>query len=251
MNRNRDQILYEMGLSPLWKLRSKPAVTASPFQNKQEENGLGQKAEFDVLTRAQNLSQAQQISQVDWDALHHSISSCQACGLCKERKQTVPGVGDRQASWMLIGEGPGVEEDAQGEPFVGQAGKLLDAMLEAIDLKRGEDVYIANAVKCRPPRNRTPDVSEMTACFPYLKRQIALINPKLIILLGRAAVQAVLGGNQSLSSLRGKIFHYENDGQNIPAMVTYHPAYLLRNLPDKLKAWEDLCRVRRFMKTDG
>jgi len=229
-----------MGFGALWKLRS------LPIAHRQENSEKAEK--LSAVADTQNPGREQKIAHMDWDVLHQSISSCQACDLCKDRKQAVPGVGDRQASWLLIGEGPGVEEDAQGEPFVGQAGRLLDAMLEAIDLKRGEDVYIANAVKCRPPGNRTPDISEITTCFPYLKRQIELIRPTLIILLGRAAVQAVLGESQSLASLRGKILRYENGGQDIPVIVTYHPAYLLRNLPDKLKAWEDLCRARQRMR---
>jgi uracil-DNA glycosylase family 4 len=160
----------------------------------------------------------------------------------------VPGVGDESAGWLFIGEGPGAEEDARGEPFVGVAGKLLDAMLAAIDLKRGEDVYIANAVKCRPPGNRTPEAAEMAACAPYLKRQIALIEPRLIVLLGRAAVHALLGDQGSLASLRGKPLAYRDGEKEIPVIVTYHPAYLLRTLPDKAKAWEDLCRARALMR---
>jgi len=191
---------------------------------------------------------AQHIAGLGWDQLRQSIADCSACGLCAQRKQTVPGVGDESAGWLFIGEGPGAEEDARGEPFVGVAGKLLDAMLAAIELKRGENVYIANAVKCRPPGNRTPEAAEMAACAPYLKRQIALIEPRLIVLLGRAAVHAVLGEEGSLSSLRGKPLSYRDGEKEIPVIVTYHPAYLLRTLPDKAKAWEDLCRARTLMR---
>lgn len=182
-----------------------------------------------------------------WAALEAEIRSCQACGLCERRKQAVPGVGDREASWLLIGEGPGAEEDERGEPFVGQAGRLLDAMLAAIGLRRGEDVYIANAVKCRPPGNRTPEAAEMAACKPFLNRQIELIQPRLILLLGRAAVHTVLDNDRSLASLRGRRHEY----QGIPVVVTYHPAYLLRNLTDKSKAWEDLLHARRVMRELG
>lgn len=188
---------------------------------------------------------------MDWDALGSEVAACQACGLCRERRQAVLGVGDLGADWLFIGEGPGAEEDARGEPFVGQAGKLLDAMLAAIDLRRGNDVYIANAVKCRPPGNRTPEAAEMAACAPYLKRQIALIRPRLLVLLGRAAAHAVLGDVGSLAGLRGKSFAYRvasADDEAIPVIVTYHPAYLLRTLPDKAKAWEDLCRARALMR---
>jgi DNA polymerase len=153
-------------------------------------------------------------------------------------------VGDRNADWLFIGEGPGAEEDQLGEPFVGQAGKLLDNMLSAIGLQRGEDVYIANAVKCRPPNNRTPEPAEICACRPFLERQIALLQPKLIVVLGRAAAQAVLANDDALGSMRGRI-HRRN---GIPVVVTYHPAYLLRTPLDKAKAWEDLCLARRTMR---
>jgi uracil-DNA glycosylase family 4 len=188
-----------------------------------------------------------------WDELRQSVAGCSACALCQGRKQAVLGVGDASADWLFVGEGPGAEEDARGEPFVGPAGKLLDAMLAAIDLRRGEDVYIANAVKCRPPNNRTPEVAEISACAPYLKRQIALLQPRLIVLLGRAAAHAVLGNVGPLGALRGKPFEYpasECNGRRIPVVVTYHPAYLLRTLPDKAKAWEDLCRARALMRME-
>ena len=191
---------------------------------------------------------AAQIARMGWDELRRSIADCRACGLCAQRRQAVPGVGDERADWLFIGEGPGAEEDARGEPFVGQAGKLLDAMLAAIDLERGADVYIANAVKCRPPGNRTPEAGEMAACAPYLQRQIELLQPKLIVLLGRAAVQAVLGVDSSLAGLRGKPLACAAGGREIPVVVTYHPAYLLRTLPDKAKTWEDLCRARALMR---
>ena len=189
------------------------------------------------------------IATLDWAALAGEIQSCRACTLCAQRKQAVPGVGDARADWLFIGEGPGAEEDERGEPFVGQAGRLLDAMLASIRLARGEDVYIANAVKCRPPSNRTPEAAEMAACRPFLARQIALLQPKLIVLLGRAAVQSVLGEDGSLASLRGKHLRYRADGLDVPVVVTYHPAYLLRSLPDKAKAWEDLCRARALMRS--
>ncbi|MFT4173340.1 MAG: uracil-DNA glycosylase [Rhodocyclaceae bacterium] len=174
---------------------------------------------------------------LDWDGLFEATANCRACRLCERRKQAVLGVGDREADWMIVGEGPGAEEDERGEPFVGQAGRLLDAMLPAIGLARDKNVYIANAVKCRPPGNRTPQPDEMAACRPYLVRQIELVRPKLILAMGRPAVQTLLGGEPRISASRGKVFHYES----IPVVVTYHPAYLLRNLPDKAKAWEDLC----------
>jgi DNA polymerase len=147
------------------------------------------------------------------------------------------GVGDVQAEWLFIGEGPGADEDAQGEPFVGQAGKLLDNMLMAINLRRGKNVYIANIVKCRPPSNRTPEADEIETCLPYLRRQIELIKPRLIVALGKTASTALLGKDAPLSSLRGKL----HDFNGTPLIVTYHPAYLLRSPSEKAKAWEDLC----------
>jgi uracil-DNA glycosylase family 4 len=149
----------------------------------------------------------------------------------------VLGVGDIHADWLFVGEAPGAEEDVQGEPFVGAAGKLLDAMLAAIHLRRGENVYIANILKARPPGNRNPKPEEITACLPYLERQVQLIQPKLIVALGRFAAHTLLDTDASISSLRGQVHQY----QGIPLIVTYHPAYLLRNLADKARAWEDLC----------
>ncbi|MBV2262953.1 MAG: uracil-DNA glycosylase [Thauera sp.] len=187
------------------------------------------------------------IATFDWEALEAGIRDCRACALCERRKQAVPGVGDRQARWMLVGEGPGAEEDQRGEPFVGQAGRLLDNMLAAIGLKRGEDVYIANAVKCRPPHNRTPERGEIAACLPYLDRQIALVQPRLLIALGRPAAQALLDREIAISAARGKRF----ERAGVAVVVTYHPAYLLRNPQDKAKAWEDLCFARRLMAEAG
>jgi DNA polymerase len=157
--------------------------------------------------------------------------------LCETRNQTVFGVGDEAADWMLIGEAPGENEDRAGEPFVGQAGKLLDNMLRAVGLARGTKVFIANVIKCRPPGNRDPEPAEVAQCAPYLERQVALIKPKLIIALGRFAAQSLLGSTASIAALRGRIHHYEG----VPVVVTYHPAYLLRSMPDKAKAWADLC----------
>lgn len=144
---------------------------------------------------------------------------------------------------MLVGEAPGAEEDQRGEPFVGQAGRLLDNMLAALGLKRGDGVYIANAVKCRPPHNRTPEASELSTCLPYLQRQIDLVRPTLLIALGRPAAQALLDAEVRIGAARGRTFRHGDT----PVVVTYHPAYLLRNPQDKAKAWEDLCFARRLM----
>jgi len=180
------------------------------------------------------------VSQMDWGELKDAVRTCTACGLCKQRKQAVFGVGNESGPWLFVGEGPGADEDEQGEPFVGQAGRLLDSMLHAIGLKRGREVYIANVVKCRPPGNRVPTSEESVACAAYLDRQIELIAPKLIVALGKTAATRLLGTEASLSSLRGRVHDY----RGTPVIVTYHPAYLLRTLPDKAKAWEDLVFAR-------
>ncbi len=184
------------------------------------------------------------IMQMDWEALRECVANCQSCALAETRTQTVFGVGDPNADWLLVGEAPGAEEDKRGEPFVGQAGKLLDNMLAAIQLKRGEKVYIANVLKCRPPENRDPHGEEVVKCDPFLKRQVELIRPKLIVAMGRFAAQSILNTDAAIGVLRGKLHDYHG----VPVVVTYHPAYLLRNLPDKAKAWEDLCFARATMQ---
>ncbi|HVE06982.1 MAG TPA: uracil-DNA glycosylase family protein [Paraburkholderia sp.] len=180
------------------------------------------------------------IATLDWDALAARVAGCERCRLCEKRTNTVFGVGDRAADWMLIGEAPGENEDRQGEPFVGQAGKLLDNMLRSLSLTRGTNVYIANVIKCRPPGNRNPEPDEVARCEPYLQRQVALVRPKLIVALGRFAAQSLLKTEASISSLRGRVHEYEG----VPVIVTYHPAYLLRSLHDKAKSWQDLCLAR-------
>ncbi len=187
------------------------------------------------------------IARLDWAALEQRISGCTDCQLCDGRTQTVFGVGDRQAEWMLVGEAPGENEDKQGEPFVGQAGKLLDNMLAAVGLARGRNVFIANVLKCRPPGNRNPEPEEVAQCEPYLRRQIALIQPKLIVVLGRFAAQSLLRTTTPIGKLRGTVHSYEG----IPVVVTYHPAYLLRTLSDKARAWEDLCLAREVHARAG
>jgi uracil-DNA glycosylase len=201
-----------MGLTPVWKLRKEPAPVV-------EENG--------------------------WIEIKKAVPACTACGLHKSRTQTVFGVGDEQADWLFIGEAPGADEDRLGEPFVGQAGKLLDNMLGAIGLNRNENVYICNVLKCRPPGNRNPEPEEVASCSPHLLKQIALIQPKLIIAMGRFAAQTLLNSDASIASLRGRLHQYAG----VPLVVTYHPAYLLRNLPDKAKAWQDLVFARKTMSS--
>jgi DNA polymerase len=211
----RGEILAEMGLAPVWRLR-----TRSIDSDAREREASG-----------------------GWIELKQAVPACTACGLHKSRTQTVFGVGDEQADWMLIGEAPGAEEDRLGEPFVGQAGRLLDNMLAAIELRRGEHVYIANVLKCRPPGNRNPQPEEVAKCTPHLLKQIELVRPKLIVAMGRFAAQTLLNTDASIASLRGRVYRYAG----VALVVTYHPAYLLRNLPDKAKAWADLVFARKTM----
>ena len=228
-------LLKEMGLSPVWALRRKAVLTVEaapmPPANVGANPGTNPGAESSAAA-------------LDWPQLRSAVAQCKACGLCTGRRQAVLGVGDTQADWLFVGEGPGAEEDAKGEPFVGQAGKLLDNMLASIGLRRGEDVYIANTVKCRPPNNRTPEPEETAACFPFLERQIELIRPRLIVALGKPAAQTLLARETSIAAARGTLHAY----RDVPLIVTYHPAYLLRNLPDKAKAWEDLVFMRTTMR---
>ncbi|MDR2709965.1 MAG: uracil-DNA glycosylase [Burkholderiales bacterium] len=188
-------------------------------------------------------TRGQRIAQLSWNDFAADVAACTACDLCKTRTKAVPGVGDVHARWLFVGEGPGAEEDKKGEPFVGQAGRLLDQMLAALGMKRGSDVYIANVLKCRPPNNRAPTPQEADACRPYLERQIALIAPKIIVALGKSAAMLLLNTDASIASLRGRGHRY----QETPLVVTYHPAYLLRSPADKAKSWEDLVFAKRTL----
>lgn len=289
MSFERAALLREMGLGPVWRLRTreadKPAsavdervvpklvpaarpddvthpVAASRMRVSGESAGPARTprphAQASVARPhvpatppvvgapaglADERGRAARIQALDWDVLEADMRACSACRLCEGRNQVVPGVGDRAAEWMLVGEGPGAEEDKRGEPFVGAAGRLLDDMLAAIGLARDQGVYIANAVKCRPPLNRTPQADEIATCLPYLSRQVALVRPRLLIALGRPAAQALLGEEVKINASRGRLFHREGT----PVVVTYHPAYLLRNQADKARAWEDLCFARKAL----
>jgi DNA polymerase len=230
----RERLIEAMGLGPRWLLRGRGAVAAPSGS----ERPTGEPAALALDERAAR------IAALDWAGLRAKVAGCTDCPLCKTRTHTVFGVGDEQAEWMIVGEAPGAEEDARGEPFVGQAGRLLDSMLAALGLAREANVYIANVLKCRPPGNRNPEPFEVAQCSPHLVRQIALVRPRLILALGRFAAQTLLGTDASIASLRGRLFQY----QGVPLVVSYHPAYLLRNLPDKAKAWEDLCYARAALK---
>ena len=250
MKSRRDLVLEEMGLTPIWRLRHAgaapedapptesvpvPASPVTPHQSRPISHAVS------VTDTGDRRSE---IMSLDWVPLKARVASCTDCPLHAKRNKTVFGVGDENADWLFVGEGPGADEDAQGEPFVGQAGKLLDNMLAAISLKRGANVYIANLIKCRPPGNRNPEPGEALRCEPYLHRQIELIRPKLIIALGKVAAANLLASDASVASMRGKVHQY----RGFPLIVTYHPAYLLRNLADKAKAWSDLCFAVRTMQ---
>jgi DNA polymerase len=189
---------------------------------------------------------AQGLELATWETLRAEVNRCTKCALHTTRTQGVFGVGNREAKWLVIGEAPGAEEDRRGEPFVGRAGHLLDAMLRAIGLHRGTNVYIANVLKSRPPGNRDPKPEEVAACLPYLARQIELLRPRVMLAVGRIAAQNLLSTEMSLGRLRGKVHHF--GGLNTPLIVTYHPAYLLRNPSDKRKAWEDLKFARSVFR---
>ena len=192
------------------------------------------------------------VAAMGWDALRQAVVSCRACKLCEGRTNTVFGVGHEHAQWMVVGEAPGEQEDLKGEPFVGKAGQLLDNMLHALGLTRAEadeqhQVFIVNTLKCRPPRNRNPEPDELAQCEPFLIRQIELVQPKIILAMGRFAVQSLLKSGEPIGRLRGRVHHY----QGVPLVVTYHPAYLLRNPQDKARAWEDLCLAAEVVLRAG
>jgi len=298
----REAILRELNLYPQWKRRESPlpvpagdmpapdaAVQSAPSASiTPRGSAAAREAEIPVvpierhepakteIREAPVVSPLSDVAGLDWPQLKQRVSACSICKLRAGCTQTVFGVGDEHADWLFVGEGPGADEDALGEPFVGQAGRLLDNMLMAIKLKRGSNVYIANIVKCRPPGNRNPDAEEIAACLPYLQRQIELIQPRVIVALGKVASNALLGRDATLASLRGKLHDYrvatatgmDEEQQDessressvphqttsshrvwttIPLIVTYHPAYLLRSPSEKAKAWQDLCVAQNKM----
>ena len=228
MDIRRARLWHAMGLGPIYTLRNVPDAVP-----------------MDADVSRPVVDRSALIGRLDWPTLREEVAACRACSLCETRRQTVFGIGNTRAQWMLIGEAPGAEEDMRGEPFVGQAGRLLDNMLASLGMSReGEtpkSVYIANVLKCRPPGNRNPQPDEIAKCEPFLLRQIELVEPALIVVMGRFAAQSLLGTDASIASLRGKPHRINVAGRQIPVVVTYHPAYLLRNLIDKEKSWADLC----------
>jgi uracil-DNA glycosylase len=252
MSGDRKQaFLHEMGLGPVWTQRDWAPATADAADPSSAWSELAKTSAAPAETPIASVPAAHEptapsstdVSRMNWTELREAVAGCVKCGLCRNRNNTVFGVGDEKARWLFVGEGPGRNEDLQGEPFVGPAGKLLDNMLIAMGLKRGENTFIANIVKCRPTdpngRDRPPAPEEAAACMPYLERQIALIQPTVIVALGKTAAVSLLGVDAMtpVSKLRGTVHQFAGR----PLIVTYHPAYLLRTLTDKKKAWADLC----------
>lgn len=265
----REKLIQEMGIGPLWKKRRtdmtrtesrieettafstaegvaedmsiRPSLALeSPFR---QQEFASETASLEESLRQGSAPSAGEIALMNWEQLKENVAGCVKCRLCQTRTKTVFGVGDEKARWLFVGEGPGRSEDAKGEPFVGPAGKLLDNILLSMGLRRGENAYIANTVKCRPiaddGRDRPPAADEAEACLPYLERQIALIKPTVIVALGKSAALSLLKlpSDTPVTKLRGRVHQY----QDFPLVVTYHPAYLLRKLTEKGKVWSDLC----------
>jgi DNA polymerase len=224
VNESQRRAWAALGVGPPWRLRA-PHAADGPDEAHRDEAHAG-------------------VASMDWTALRESVAGCRACRLSEGRTQTVFGVGDTAASWLFVGEAPGEEEDRRGEPFVGKAGQLLDRMLAALGMTREHDVFIANVLKCRPPHNRDPLPEERARCDPYLRRQIDLLAPRVVVALGRIAAQALLDTEASLASLRGRVHSLRIGDRSFPVVVTYHPAYLLRTPADKARAWADLCLAR-------
>lgn len=227
-----------MGIQ-VWERRGSASPIRDERRETRDEEGAGE-APSNLVPRPSSLA-ASDVAALDWAALQQRAQECTSCPeLAASRTQTVFGVGNPNADWLVIGEAPGADEDRQGEPFVGRAGQLLNAMLAAVGLAR-EQVYIANVLKCRPPNNRDPKADEAAACARFLQRQIALIQPKLILVVGRIAAQNLLDTDAPIGTLRGRVHRLES---GVPVVVTYHPAYLLRSPQEKRKAWADLCLAR-------
>ncbi|MDH3947614.1 MAG: uracil-DNA glycosylase [Gammaproteobacteria bacterium] len=244
MNRDPRQQAYlkAMGID-VWVQRNAISTVAAPVVE-ETASPISRVVTEEVEDFSLSLNDVSVVKSLDWSDLKQQVESCQLCELHATRTQAVFGVGNQQADWLIVGEAPGADEDRQGEPFVGRAGQLLNEMLKAIGLKR-EQVYIANILKCRPPNNRDPKPEEAASCSPYLQRQIELIQPKVILALGRIAAQRLLQCNTSLARLRGQAHQLETTQS--PVIVTYHPAYLLRSPAEKRKAWQDLQFARKHV----
>jgi len=243
----RDQYLQAMGITRWVKRESDPVsvdtveiVNDDVIKTDVSEAVKPNEVELSVI----QTPDSHVVDQADWPELEKQVSECRACDLHATRTQTVFGSGSQQADWLIVGDAPGSEEDLQGAPFLGQGGQLLTAMIEAVGLKR-EKVYVTNSLKCRPPESRDPDADEIMACHVYLKRQIELLQPKVILAVGKVAAHNLLELNEPMKTMRGQAFTYQDTG--IPVVVTYHPAYLLRAPSNKGKAWQDLKMAMRIV----
>lgn len=238
---SKAELFSAMGLGPVWELKN-PTSSMS-------ENGIEPEAASADLPSLDELHATAKLPSLD--ELRSTVAACRACGLCETRTQTVFSDGVANAPLMVVGEAPGAEEDASGLPFVGRAGQLLDRMLTAVGASRASNVYIANVLKCRPPGNRNPEMAEIEQCSPFVFQQIAVSKPKVLLLVGRFAIQTLLGSKKSVGELRGQLHHVTVQGREIPAVVTYHPAYLLRRPEEKAKVWDDLLLLKRQDFTQG
>lgn len=250
MDARHRKYLAEMGIE-VWERRghaARPAAApdiepaAAACGSQREGSTPSAMTAIDAASSADGIEHARRVAAMNWGDLARTVSTCTRCALHETRTQTVFGVGNCEAEWLVIGEAPGAEEDRQGEPFVGRAGQLLNSMLMAIGLRR-EQVYIANILKCRPPSNRDPRPEEERACRDYLERQIRLIRPKIVLAVGRIAAQNLLKVDTPIGKMRGRTYSYQDTG--IPVVITYHPAYLLRSPLEKRKAWQDLLYAKR------
>ncbi len=274
MDEHRRRAWDALGLGPAWRLRDPAALEAgeggAASADPDDPGPVGAPAgalpwsepasaehgrEPEPVALAQSPAEPSLrdpvIARLPWPSLEEAVVGCVACELCRTRRNTVFGVGPQTARWMLVGEAPGEQEDERGEPFVGPAGRLLDQMLAAIGVDRPTEAFIANVLKCRPPGNRNPQPGEVARCEPYLLRQVELIRPTLIVALGRFAAQSLLRTDASIASLRGRVHRFRAGEVEVPLVVTYHPAYLLRTLPDKAKSWADLRLARRTFDAAG
>lgn len=238
---NQSKLFQVMGLGPVWELKEPLPHQALDTKTRILETGRQEPVLW--ADGAEAVSE----SLPTLDELAQQVANCQACGLCKTRKQTVFSAGIPGSDLMVIGEAPGADEDAQGEPFVGRAGQLLDKMLAAVDCSRTRNVYIANVLKCRPPGNRNPEPVEISSCSPYLIHQVKINKPRAILLVGSFAIRTLLNTQEAVGKVRGRVHHVDLGGLVIPAVASYHPAYLLRNPIEKRKSWEDLQLLRSIL----
>jgi uracil-DNA glycosylase len=233
---SESKLFQVMGLGPLWEPRYSDSRAPQHAEVDKQEASIMPLPTEAIPTPLLTL-----------EDLENQVSACEACGLCKTRKQTVFSAGVARSDLMVIGEAPGADEDAQGQPFVGRAGQLLDKMLKSVDRSRGKNVYIANVLKCRPPGNRNPEPAEIASCSPYLRQQIELNKPKALLLVGSFAIRTLLNTQEAVGKVRGRVHQVEVGGIKIPAVASYHPAYLLRNPVEKRKSWEDLQLLRSLL----